>query len=201
MVDSWRHEWCPNVDCSCNTACEIQSLIVVIPDNPVLRDKIFAEILQILDGKVDIHFVNDKTFFHLSEVYYKILKMKSKSLDAFVHENIPMNELRSSLQNLMSLTSQSRNSQSSDLQSKLFLINSTFFNIRPYDLLRKSFPCTRTVLLKHSKEGMLNGYIQKFLPNFHLLNRATEIQEINWLEMWSAKQAPSVGKKTLQKEC
>jgi hypothetical protein len=192
------HGWCPNVDCRCNV-CDIQSLIVVIPD-PILRENIFENLLDALDGMIDVHFLDDTTLFRLSDIYYKIWKMKSKTLDAFVHDDIHLNELRNSLHHLMSLTSNSHNSQSPNLQCKLFLINSTVSDIRPYDLLRHSFPCTRSVLLKTSKNRMLNGYIKKFLPNTHFLSTAKEIQEIDWLGFWSQDQPTSMPAEK-SKEC
>lgn len=192
LVNSWHHNWCPNVNCSedtpHSTSCGIQVLLIVIPDNPLLRDDILLNLLDNLHDKIPIHLVNDKIFFQLSEIYIKIFKMKSKSLDAFVHDaKISLHELRSSLQNILYLSSQNSQSQ----KSQLFLINSTFYDIRSYDQLRKSFPCTRAILFKHSKEVLLNIYIQKFLPNYHLLSQSNEIQKINWLEMWNVEQNPS----------
>lgn len=196
------NSWCPKSQCYDNF-CNIKILLIIIPNITkcdyilnILMNKLNQNEIRNSNGHIEIIKINDQhILFNLSEIFYKIDKMQKKTLAAFVHDkNLKMNYIQTILNNILSISatssllpSQTSLSSSSSSNSflnhtiftKIYLINSINYEIRSYDMLRKLFPCIRSIILKDPQYINLNSYIKKFFPNSYLMNTIHDIEKFD----------------------
>lgn len=208
------NSWCPHIPCHCigmnssnsRSICDVQLLLLVLPDlhpDGTSRSKMNNEIILNLqkyfeENNIELIFQNESILFSLSEIYFKIQRMQQKTLPAFIHDTLELNILQSAIFDIFSLTS--KQSSLNSLQrlnfsstSKIYVIISSVLTIQKYDILRKSFPCTRSILLKHKATTLLNVYILKFFPNSYIINNDNPVDLHRWLQSWIPLTKPKFG--------